>query len=287
MLCLNLKCLCYRVQAVSLQGIYNVKKDDEKYVCEISDICQFTDDITLIVDEKNKSVKKLGVNYYITAYLKLIDAPFGICKVDTKEVAVTLGSKKTVQMISVKKKLTPKKYFKVNDTCRGITHCEGLFYICCGGSPTSDHEGFESQGHIAVYSITGTYLSRYSRGISSPTYLCLNHDATKIFITDYNGVIVLDLDGRLISQINLDAYTKPSGICCLKEGLLCIPHNQRNEIVSFDETGVFNLVLLQGKEGLVAPRAVCYDFHRARLIVSSMWSDDTIKVYNLHLSKNM
>jgi hypothetical protein len=271
---------------VSLQGIYNIKKSDEKHTCEISDICQLTDDITVITDERNKSVKKLGVNYFITAYLKLLDAPFGICGVDKKEVAVTISSKKKVQIISVKNKMTLKKYFKVRDICRGITHHEGLFYICCGGSFSDDHDELESQGHLGVYSITGTYLSCYTRGISLPRYVCLSYDLTKIFITDhYNGVIILDLDGRFNSQINHDACTYPSGVCCLKEGLLCVTHHQRNEIVSFDEAGVINLVLLERKEGLVAPRAVCYNFHRARLIVSSMWGDDTIKVFNLHLNK--
>jgi hypothetical protein len=107
---------------------FNLRIEDDKKLCWITDMGMCEDGCIVMSDYNNKRIKKINESFHVVSSLKVRDNPFGICQVGTSLLAVTLINNRKVHFISQKETMELQQSFKVGDICRGIAYNDGM--IC-------------------------------------------------------------------------------------------------------------------------------------------------------------
>ncbi|XP_060582770.1 uncharacterized protein LOC132739129 [Ruditapes philippinarum] len=262
-------------------GEFNVRIEDDKESCRITDMCMCEDGCIVLSDYSNKRIKKINESFQVVYSLNVTDNPVGICQVGTSLLAVTLINDRKVQFISQKDTMELQQSFEVGDRCRDIAYSDGLIYVCCGGSKTFK----ESVGHLEVYSFTGTLLKSYYGEIKYPLRLAFLRSSVKMFVTDrYKGILLIDETGGM-TNINVDnkVFSDAEGICKINKSQFCVAFYLSHNVLLMSCDEKDQIELLARNNGLQNPRGLCFDYKRSRLLVYCHKSDK-IMVYTLKIT---
>ncbi|KAH3793012.1 hypothetical protein DPMN_146514 [Dreissena polymorpha] len=125
------------VFTVQEKSEHSVRIPSDSNTCWISAICVLPHGQVLVVDWGNKKVKLLNKQFQVVSHWDSIDTPQDICKITRSEVAVTVDGIKTHKIhffIVIKNHLIPGRYLELEHSCRGITHHQGILFICSGSA---------------------------------------------------------------------------------------------------------------------------------------------------------
>ena len=260
------------VKTVSLTGDFNVRGQNEKSTCDITDIIQDSDGTFYMTDFENKSLKRMDNQYQVTDCLPLPGQPSAVCFVGSSSIAIALTDTKLVQFASLTGKMSLTSSFSVKDRCRGVAYVKGNIYVICGGF----HKYGEGKGVLYVYSLVGNMLEVLNVDLLLPKHIKKQRDS--VYISDSHSLVIMSHNGRVQQRRIFKDIINLKGICSGpgNQHFMC-GYNSHN--IAFLTENAYQICTLK-VDGVAKPQAMCFDHQRSRLIVG-MDSSDTIKVFEL------
>ncbi|XP_053378961.1 uncharacterized protein LOC123534753 [Mercenaria mercenaria] len=258
-----------RIYKVKSKKEINIRMQNDRGRCYISDVCQLQDGTIILADCDNRKIKKLDMNYSIKDHCDLGGSPMGICCTGQNEVAVKMFNNK-VQFISVGSSLSKLREISVEGGgCYGIVYFAGELWI-------------STESGVNVYSTFGSLLKTISQDVNGQNIFqsITQHMAvsgeTVIVADNSDGAVCLGKDctvQRELRDIRLDS-TK--GVCVSCDGTVFLSGFSSPNIVMFAKNGN-NLGEFVAKDaGLKSSIALHYDSKMNRLIVTCPVSDKVI-----------
>ncbi|XP_052247465.1 uncharacterized protein LOC127855711 [Dreissena polymorpha] len=271
---LSTKALSVIDQLFTVQGKseYNVSIPSDRS-CGIKAICVLTDDEILVADQANKRVKLLNPQYQVVGHCDLTGYPNDMCQITQNEVAVTVNTDDTheVLFVSVKKRrLVKGRKLQFQHYCYGIAHDLKDLYLTSGTA-------------LYKYSMSGALWKKLyeDRSGKFTVWKCaVSPSGEKIFVTDnsHSKVLTLARDGTVLHTF-LDLQD-PGGIHVTDLGQVLVWESSVSDILQLDGEGKKKLATLATrKDGLHNVRSVCFKRSTASLIVGQ--SDSNIVVFKV------
>ncbi|XP_053375843.1 uncharacterized protein LOC123535216 [Mercenaria mercenaria] len=247
----------------------NIKMQNDRDTCYISDVCQLQDGTIILADCDNRKIKRLDMNYNIKDHCDLGDYPTGICCTGQNEVAVKMDNSK-VQFISVGSSLSKLREITVADRCCwGMAYCAGELWISTGSG-------------VNVYSTSGTLLKTISKDINgqnifkSTTQHMAVSGETVIVTDNSDGAVYLGRDCTVQRELRDKRLVNTLGVSVSSDGTVFQSGLHSNNIVMFDKNGKCLGELVAKDAGLKYPIALHYDSKRNCLIVTCANSENVI-----------
>ncbi|XP_053375717.1 uncharacterized protein LOC128547337 [Mercenaria mercenaria] len=258
-----------RIYKVKSKKEINIKMQNDRYTCHISDVCQLQDGTIILADCNNRKIKRLDMNYNIKDHCDLGNRPMGICCTGQNEVAVKMGNNK-VQFISVGSSLSKLREISVEGGYYlGMAYFAGELWISTGSD-------------VSVYSTSGSLLKTISQDVngrnifkSTPRHMAVSGDS--VIVTDISdGAVCLGKDYTVQRELRDKRLANTKGVCVSCDGTVFLSGFSSNNIVMFDKNGVCLGELVAKDSDLKNPIALHYDSKMNRLIVTCVHSNKVI-----------
>jgi len=109
----------------------NTKSATDRHDCDITDLAVLPDDLLLVADRANLSVKLADpASGQLLDQLRLSGDPWGLCLLPGDRAAVTIPEKCMIQTISVTmKKLSLQDVIHIKGACYGIDYVNDYFVV--------------------------------------------------------------------------------------------------------------------------------------------------------------
>ncbi|XP_053400899.1 uncharacterized protein LOC128557534 [Mercenaria mercenaria] len=264
--------------SMTMQREYECRvKEDDNRRDNIQGICLTTRGNILLTDFLNKKLKQINGTDSLVSCLKVPGSPFGICKIFDDQFAVTLLHEKKVQFVKVNEQMRLLSSFTLGDKCRGVSYNNCVIFVCCGrgGGKARLAEG---PGHIELYNENGVLMRSYFESIRCPIGLAFSSNGKEMWIADrYNGLIIMDSNGYLLSKNTFKEVQQPEAICKLRDDIVCISDVKSGNLVTIVD-GIVKQILLTDTGGILA---MCFDDKRSQLIISA-YGHEKIKVFEIY-----
>jgi hypothetical protein len=234
------------------------------------------DGTIILADSNNKKLKRLhNYNYTVTDYCDLPEWPCQVRMINNTQVAVTLSKKKEVHFISLERQMKTINKIKTDFECYCLAYAKNNLYIA------------DSQTSVYVYTLSGRKLKQFSKDqsghmlFSNIQSITVSKDATRIYVGDtYNGLIVLDNNGQVISSFN-DKQLEWVTCCYLTEaGSVLVSGYRSNNVLQFTSDGKLIGEVIKaecGKEGIWS---VCCNQQMTKMCIYRQ-EEDNIEVYDI------
>ncbi|XP_060586487.1 uncharacterized protein LOC132742178 [Ruditapes philippinarum] len=254
---------------------HNIKVMSDKSNCYITSACCMEDGTIILADYNNYKLKRLhSYNYTVTDYYDLPGGPWQVCMINNTQVAVTVPSQKSVHFISLERKMKTTNKINTDFLCFGLAYSNNNLYIS------------DLRTSVYVYTLSGLKITQISkdqsghRMFSDIRSLAVSKDATRIYVADHgNGLIVLDINGQVITSFN-DEQLKKAFCCYLTEaGNVLVSGVDSNNILQFTSGGKLIREILKAdlKFGILS---VCCNQQMTKMCMSR-WQCDNIEVYDI------
>lgn len=273
---------------IELTGVHvrsSIKSTGDTSISLISDSCLMEDGTIILVDQKNRTLKKLDKKFSLKDSLSVSGKPCAICPTGNSEVAISLLSNKTVQIASTTKPMSIRGSFSIEESCRGLAYNNGFLYMSCGGMD----EYKDGHGEIRMYDkMTGASIGKVGHEVLIPKRMAVNTDINRcpadIYVADeVNGVLCVttNIHGiesrRFLKHENLKSAV---GICYAGRGQIIVCGYDSDNVMLFSDNGKVVTELLNKKQGIKNPKTVCLDQTGTKLMVG-MADVDYIMVFKL------
>ncbi|XP_053375809.1 uncharacterized protein LOC128547348 [Mercenaria mercenaria] len=261
-----------RIYKVKSKKEINIKMQNDRTTCSISDVCQLQDGTIILADFYNKKIKRLDMNYNIKDHCDLGYSPTGICCTGQNEVAVKMNNGK-VQFISVGILLYKLREITVaGGYCWGMANCAGELWISNGSG-------------VSVYRTSGTLLKTISQDINGQNIFksTTRHMAVSgetVIVTDNSdGAVCMGRDCTVQRELRDKNLVGTKGVCVSSDGTVFLSGLRSNNIMVFDKNGKCLGELVAKDTGLQEPVAMHYDGKRNCLIATCVNYDKVIIFY--------
>ncbi|KAK3576106.1 hypothetical protein CHS0354_032231 [Potamilus streckersoni] len=111
---------------------FNIKQAEDKEVCHISDILQLNDHTFLLVDHGNLRIKICGPDFQCHDNMTFSKRPWNVCALSDCEVALTVPSLKTIQILGINQKMHKIRDIRTKLECWGIAAIRDQLVITTG-----------------------------------------------------------------------------------------------------------------------------------------------------------
>ncbi|XP_053384312.1 uncharacterized protein LOC128550115 [Mercenaria mercenaria] len=212
----------------------NMELHEDKFKCLIPDLCQLQDGSIIIVDQRNRNMKKLDKNYVAKYVCEFISEPTGICCTGKNEVAVKRKNN-TIVFLTINGYNFDEhslRYISVEDGGSwGMAYFAGDLWV-------------SFRGGIRVYSLSGDLKDVITDVVGpfgevihlSPVHLAVRNNS--IFIANgRDGALCLDKDGCLKYELQDDRLRFTRGVCVTRRGTVFLSGSQSNNVVMFNKDG--------------------------------------------------
>ncbi|XP_045172124.2 uncharacterized protein LOC123534109 [Mercenaria mercenaria] len=258
-----------RVYKVKSKKEINIKMQNDRIPCCISDVCQLQDGTIILADWNNRKIKRLDMDYNIKDHCDLGNYPKGICCTGSNEVAVKMNNNK-VQLISVGSSLSKQREISVaGGNYWGMAYYAGELWISTGSG-------------VTVYSTSGTLVKTIDkdingRGIFKASTQQMAVSGETVIVTDHsNGAVCLGRDYTVQRELRDESLVSTRGVCVSSDGTVFLSGFSSKNIVMFDKKGKCLGELVVKDAGLGNPIALHYDDKRKCLIVTCSSSDKIV-----------
>lgn len=242
---------------------FSVKLDSDPSDCNIWSSCILDSGDILLADYDNNNIKLLdGKTYKVRHSLKMSAAPRSVCRVGSKEAAVSLNNK-TVQFVSTENELLPARSTNFDHDCRGIAAIDGQILVC------------EYGPKAYIYTKDGKRLKTLEKdNVGKALFgkireVCMSDDGKKIQLVDQSkAVLTIDIDGNVIWKYCDPELKGAWGICTDGTGNLLASGKSSNNVIQIGLDGEKKGEVIPKSYGLKFPTAVCFDIENLKLIVA-------------------
>ncbi|XP_060604297.1 uncharacterized protein LOC132757125 [Ruditapes philippinarum] len=254
---------------------YCVKVKSDTEDCYISSACCLKNGSILLADHNNKKLKQIrGYNYTVTDYYDLPEQPWQVCSISKTDVALTLPLQHEVHFISGEEKMKRTNKIKTDFECYGLAYTNNNLYIS------------DASTSVYVYTLSGTKLQHFSETQSGQKLfsnihsIAVSTDGARIYVADfYNGLIVLDNNGQVITTSNGEQFCGANCCYITKAGSMLVS-TYGSSVLQFTPDGeLIGEVIKADSEGRSEILSVCCNQQMSRMFVCSI--DDNIGVYGI------
>jgi len=265
-----------------LVGEFNVHLSTDVTECQILGSDFLPDGKALLSDWENRKIKLLNTSFKVIDHLKLSGCPYSVCTVNQSEGIASLTNKKELLLFNIDSRfrLTPGRVIKTGEFCRDVHYSGGHVYVVCG------RPGEDVINYVAIYRHSGDFIRSITTGsegdalFSRPLYVSLN-SVGHMFITDEDkGIVCLDEDGRVITEVTDRRLRYPNGLTVVGNDQVLVCGFGSNNVLQLGRNFMSMGEVIPETGGLRNPRSVCYDVNTHRIIVTSK-NTDCIRVYSL------
>lgn len=253
--------------------MYIIASDCYRSVIEGS--CALHDGTILVVDSSNSCLKRVSLDTkLVTDCVQFCFKPYSACVINHQEVAVTLPSRKRVQIVSIEDKMGVVKQFDVGIKCHAIAHHEGTFYI----SDKDTVYMYREARTQCEWSFYGGFVHN----------LAVSPCSGVLYVpAKWHGLIAVDTkSGRDMWQYTADDLQVATAVCAdgLGRVFVCGLGYDRPTVLQFSERGVKIRQTLLQEDGITgSPLSVCVDSRSKTLVVTQgkaeyacMWKLDNM-----------
>ncbi|XP_045213249.2 E3 ubiquitin-protein ligase TRIM71-like isoform X2 [Mercenaria mercenaria] len=180
--------------------------------CCITGIAASFQNQIFLADYNNHSIKMVDINTQSIQQLSLVSQPWDITTTTRDELAVTMPSNKTIQLISYSSiRLSKKNTLKADGLCYGISNCQGKFAVT-----------FQRPAKLQIIDLKGTVQSTVITNTNGenifkhPEYVTSNSNAIYVSDCEMKAVIWLNWQGRLMGSYG--GIESPRGLAMLDDG---------------------------------------------------------------------
>lgn len=269
----------YVIEMIEYKEERNVRLSDDTKVCLILSVCPLPDNCLAMADFNNKKIKKWDpVSDTLSSLIDFSDEPVSQCLVDNTRLAVSLHLTKKIQFVSLGNQVTLGNSFSVGDACRGLAHCDGLLYVCCGGSDVQK----EGRGHVEIYNLNGELLQCFYEEVQCPFSISVINvgNAKTVFLSDFvKGVQVRGNDGVIKHRFST-ILNSELPFCLIGNKHVCIGENSSRDIYLHSFNNRQSLV--KNVDSQHGPASLYFGEKSARLIVTLL-NCDKIKVFDVKM----
>ena len=262
------------IRLLMQSGKVNVKGNSDKNTCTITGCAFLQDSRIILADETNKTLKLIGLDNRITHCYKLKSAPWDIVALPDNLVAIRCSfsdndkDDNAIQILFISNEIKPLKCFRVEGRPRAIDYSHPFMYIACSDKKSS---------HIIVVDETYEVVKhiRPKEGVlRQPQYMSVDNKTGKVYVSDYyNGVIVLNPDGEVVSKLKDSNLTEFGGITIDASGDVYLCAGLPYGVYKLSKTGDSVTALATWDEGTIDPQTVAYNVKSDNFIVTSCSSD--------------
>ncbi|KAH3818004.1 probable E3 ubiquitin-protein ligase MID2 [Dreissena polymorpha] len=251
---------------------HEVRLDVEKQSCCMTGICELPSGVFVILDSANKTVKLLDAHYKVVTHLLLSSSPESVCKVDAREVAVSIKTKNVYKLYFLRvdeNKLIKTKSFYFNHSCISITYCLASVYVTTGEE-------------LYMYALDGRQIKKIYEDTSSRSTsvhavgsCAASTDGNKIYVFNEvsESLLTLSLNGDILAvlkyeTLKLYSQCKSPRVSVALTGHVFICCANQQDIVQVNTDGT--LILARLKDYAVeSPSCVCYSERASAVLVGT------------------
>ncbi|XP_045161173.2 uncharacterized protein LOC123526192 [Mercenaria mercenaria] len=247
-----------------LKNDLNVRADGEENECEITGIAQLSEDLLVVADNKNDSVKLIDIlNEDIKSVFKFLAndnsrKPFDVTKIeDNALVAITYPLEKKIVFlaVSLSENMTINRVIGVNGSCFGI-ECAGNTLIVTFNEPAC----------VKILAMTGTVIRTIERHFTDfPDYVAVHPDQKKIYISSWEEEEEIQCLGK-VTCTTAERETKfvyrdrilegPQGACVGNFGAVYVCGYWSDNVLQLTEDCRFIQEILNKDDGLHEPMCI-------------------------------
>ncbi|KAL4216631.1 hypothetical protein ACF0H5_024354 [Mactra antiquata] len=251
---------------------YNMRKADDRDMCQITSSCILDENFVLLIDQWNWKLKLVDSNTYsIISSLSFDTKPLSVCRVSNTEAAVCLFDS-TIQFVSTCNNLVVTRSLRMKHDCICITVSRDRMYICDDRS-------------LYIYKMNGTLKKKVKESKSGDKIFSDIHDITisddhnMIHIVDFNkGVITLDINGEFCWGYSSEDLDEAHVVCTDGSGNVLVCGYMSHSILQLGLDENRRVKLLSKYEIEMDPTTISYDRNNNKLIVGGC---DNITVLTL------
>ncbi|VDI73862.1 Hypothetical predicted protein [Mytilus galloprovincialis] len=219
---------------------------------------------------KRQMIEYGGQGQYVRA-ISCSGQPYYLTLIDSDRIAVTYFSKNFMEIIN----LTTTQVQKIATTheCCGIAYDDGKLFVV------------EKQKGIVEYDLSGKISNKLA--IDTTNVMCIATTKDRIYYTKQqnNTIHCVSLRGDGIWQYQNELILAPRGVAVDDDlGVFVVGYESNNlSIMKSNEPNEQGIdILLKRTDGLIKPRAICYNKDRKELLVCNE-GDGNAAVYNVIL----
>ncbi|XP_053391385.1 transcription intermediary factor 1-alpha-like [Mercenaria mercenaria] len=208
-----------------------VKTSSDKKDCYITGIAASFPNQVFLVDNTNYTIKMVDINSQSIQNLSLDSWPYHVIPTTRDELAVTLPSNNTIQLMSYSSnRLSKKNTLEVDGRCYGISYCQGKLAVT-----------FIGPAKLQIMDLKGTVLTTVianSNGeniFGRPEYV--TSSSKSIYVSDRGmfAVIWLNWQGELMGSYGGMGF--PQGIAMSDDGSFYVSDIQKGQCNILNVTG--------------------------------------------------
>ncbi|KAL3853758.1 hypothetical protein ACJMK2_017272 [Sinanodonta woodiana] len=252
---------------------FKSKVPDDERTCNIYSGIFLPDDRFVVSDQRNRKLKLFDKCFHCVSYLKIIDEPRFMCKVNIDKLVVT-SSGHRVYIVSVANQITKLNTFVVDGDCYGITSSRQNVII---------EVVFLGQYLLDIYDMSYKFIRRIQRPIpmsSCYNTLSIGPDGNDICCTSGNTIYIISINGKMLHTFHSKDLTEALGITVDKNGIIYCCSCKSKTVVQVTSRARQLGVLLSSDHGLKFPVGVSLNDKNNKIIVFESESDE-MKVFRL------
>ncbi|KAL3870559.1 hypothetical protein ACJMK2_038611 [Sinanodonta woodiana] len=246
--------------------------------------CWFTgaeflpDSRILLADRTNKKLKLYSSVLQLITYLTLSSKPWDVTTLPNNEVAVSLPSEKTIQIVHVMSvSMSTSRVIATDDQCYGIHYVDGkILAVSYDGDPP----------HLKILSTDGEELAIIATDddgfilFSKPIYVTATSDGSQIYVSDerLGCLVCLKNNGDHNFTYSAMDLGHAAGVTLDREGNIYVCGNTSNSVHVVSPQGDRVKVLVT--DGISYPRAITFEPKEKKLLITQ-GDKDVVKIYSL------
>lgn len=270
-----------RMRKAAFSTDIDVKCSSDKTTCDVISVCNLSEYQIVAADIANCALKLIDISSNkVTSVVTMTSRPWGLTTMDDTRVAVTLPSKKAIQLlfVSYSDTLTKDRLISTTGTCTSIAYSRENFIVAY------------VPGKIEILDINGGVLQSFLSGpdeqrlFVEPYCIALSPNHDMIYVTDVGKhcVVVMALDGSLKITYNVcdDGLRHAWGLVVDKTDTVYVCGASSNDIYQFTADLTKVQVMIDSQYGLKNPQCLAYNNKNNKLFVG-MFEKNVVKVYDI------
>ncbi|KAL4240697.1 hypothetical protein ACF0H5_001489 [Mactra antiquata] len=228
--------------------------DSDQRTCSVKSMCQMEDGTILVLDRKNRRLKRLDDKYKVVDFYECKHESVYVDVVSSSQVVVLIDDG-ALQFIHInghepmvcKKEVRLERGYR-HHKCVGMVYCNNQIWIC------TEHEG------ICIYNLSGLLMKtiakdsrgeRYWSHLPNPfsSLMATNNDKTRVYVMNDNFFDILDKYGSILRTVKeLIIFHQCNFITVTDDDLLLLLDYECRFVNMYDVAGSYLGTLDVGKE---------------------------------------
>ncbi|XP_052781409.1 uncharacterized protein LOC128217968 [Mya arenaria] len=256
------------IKAPFLVKTFTVKHERDKQICFISDIALLKENLILVTDYNNSSLKIFNSDSTtLVSYVKLQYQPWQMSVTEKGEIYVTLGQSKILHLNSPATDLTTFREIDVDGKCYAIECLNKTLKVqCTSPAKTLEVDGDGKQVRVINNDLSKETTEQGEQFVSNPRWSTQDPDTGSMYVScnEKSSIAEITSAGQVKLFVKSVQLNSPQGLCMDNDGSILVCRSSNN-VYRVKRNGDIQSVLPQSLS--FQPHAIAFDKSTKRLYV--------------------